>query len=99
MYLLYIFYIERETERECIYVSIYIKIYIARKVPANQPDIAVGDKQKKETVVIDKSQQHQEEGIREPGEVPGTERGTGEDMEGEGQSGSSGDRSTRSCKA
>ena len=43
-----------------------------------------------------KQQQHQE-GLREAGEVPGTERGTGEDVEGEGQSGSSGDRSTRSC--
>ena len=38
-----------------------------------------------------------EEGIEEAGEVPGTERGTGEDVEGEGQSDSSGDRSTRSC--
>ena len=37
-----------------------------------------------------------EKGIGKAGEVPGTIRGTGEDVEGAGQSGPSGDRSTRS---
>lgn len=78
-----------------------LQVSMDRRVLTNQGDIVVvqqgteGDSGDGHSSF--KSQQHQEEGVGEAGKLPGTERGTGKDMESEEESDPSGSRSTQGC--
>ena len=72
------------------------QIQTDRKVLANQPDIVVVDKQK-EAVVIDVAVPSDSNIKKNEYEKLEKYQGLKEDVEGEGHSGPSGDRSTRSC--